>query len=350
MKRVFLFITITVTMSVMLVLFVFFYSQTSRGGGMIRYFPSHIVGIKSIQSIGKDCYYLAGVAGDSVFIGDFHNPKTLYLYHHSVLDSIILPISPTQRITKASTLTVEFPTIYLHDILWGNVLTGQIHQASFTQYHLASSLMFQSVPLSYQNYLLLDFDTLTKTNRLEKVLIQEGQRSIHSQFPLDKQVDGYFCTQGALAVDTDRGEVYFVYQYRNELLRLDTSLYLLQRSHTIDTVRQIDFTVDTVFEGEIARTTFSSPPQLVNSKLRTYGSYLFISSGIQADNQSIDNFEKAMTIDRKTDLKYQFSFYLTDLFGQRIRDFLIEGDRIIGLAGTDLIVYELDLSQVSYPE
>ena len=59
-----------------------------------------------------------------------------------------------------------------------------------------------------------------------------------------------------------------------------------------------------------------------------------------------------MTIDvyRKTDLKYQFSFYLTDLFGQRIRDFLIEGDSIIGLAGTDLIVYELDLSQVSYPE
>lgn len=87
----------------------------------------------------------------------------------------------------------------------------------------------------------------------------------------------------------------------------------------------------------------SSPPLFVNKYSCTNDDWLFVHSGLLADNENKDLFNKCAVIDLYSihDGSYQYSFYIPDDQGTRLSEFKVFKDKFVGLHGNQLRVYTL---------
>lgn len=189
--------------------------------------------------------------------------------------------------------------------------------------------------------------TLATGGNLSRRLIKLNylKATVEKSFPLPKQVDGYFCTDGLLKYDARHAHLYYMYLYRGSFLCLDTNLNLLYQSKTIDTVsKSIIELKKTMKNGKLISVTQAKPPQPVNRGMVVYNNHVYMFSALKADNESTRDFKDNQVIDvygmEKGD--YQLSFYLPRHMGIKLRDFSIIDGFLYALYGNYLVKYKLD--------
>ena len=329
-----------------IILYVLSEKQIHRNNGFIRrYLPHPVTTIKG-QKLPFNSYYLAGVSGNQIYLGNSSAPAHILSIDTTLnhIQSHQIELNNEQQITFfAPQIKIKEPYFYVVDgqvpTIFKGLLTDWKAQVfwqgkpteTFTKAEIASPslVIFSGLDKSYGQNVLgrINFkalDTVVKSHQL-----------------LKKQIDGVFDTDGMLRFNSELNQLLYVYYYRNEFLIAETNLNLDYKGRTIDTVRQASLQIATSSSGQIR--TIKNQPVIVNEQCTTWSDYLFIKSNRLGRFEPKEMLKDASIIDvynLKT-RSYDFSFYLYHFKGEPIKTFTIYQNRLIGLSENYLVTFRL---------
>src|SRR5690606_27633545 len=117
-----------------------------------------------------------------------------------------------------------------------------------------------AIPVYTNCYVLRAFNA--SRTELHLAHYSNGRLNIHPAL-LQKQIDGIICTDGILVYDSEQQRLFYVYYYRNQFLCLNSTLDLLYRGNTLDTISRVKISI-TSQNGSHER-TLATPPRIVNN-------------------------------------------------------------------------------------
>jgi hypothetical protein len=311
------------------------------GNGFIRLVPPHVAFPQKIRDLRVNSYYLAGGTDTRFYLGNHTAPQIITTLDQSLADSSIHRLnmpSAGGRYARSLMTEVDSPGIYLFEGVTPTVVQGSVHDSLLRR--VPENFYFNlAIPLSPVSRIFRAVD-----NRKQNILVKQLNDSLTpASNILEKQVDGIFCTEGSLHAQPKANRLVYVYAYRNQFIVMDTNLRVQYKARTIDTISHVKFTVGYIPSQKSI--TLSSPPQFVNKKVAVSGNYLFIHSGLRADNDESVFYDSGSPIDVYSliDGKYLFSFYLPDYQKHKIRDFRVFGNTLIALYDHYAYTYKLNI-------
>lgn len=330
---------------VMLGLFLLSEHESHRNNGFIRTYPHSPVTTKRGWKLPYNSYYIAGVTGDTVFLGNLVASSHLLrvVLNRTELETVDVDLPQSGGITfTAPKIEVRPPYFYVYD---GNVpvvfrgLTSEWQGALYWKGR-DTFLQFQAVAA----------DTLLVSglhqNQSTIGLLGNGTPA----FPalpslLKKQTDDVFDTDGMLHYNEDLKQLVYVYYYRNKFVVSNLSQTNHYEGKTIDTLAQPQLKI--AYDDAGHTRSLAEPPTFVHLQACSSGRYLFIKSTRLGRYESAEMLDDASIID-VYDLEqqtYAFSFYLYDYEGEKVKSFRVQGDKLFGLTDRYLVVYELQASR-----
>jgi len=156
--------------------------------------------------------------------------------------------------------------------------------------------------------------------------------------------DGGIVSDGQLHFDSGAKKLYYIYYYKNLLLEFDTMLGAVNRYHSIDTTRSFKMRTGLVENSGTRAYTNISPANIINKVSYAQNGLLFNMSGLRADNES-DEFFSANSILDVIDMNsggYLGSLILPALKGDKLSQFILSDDKLIGLYTNSMIVYDMN--------
>jgi hypothetical protein len=343
-----LFLLLVLSAGAVFVLFTFTKPDHSKGNGFRRTFGA----IRTLAGSGTldikfDSYYIAGKAGQTLYLGNLVAPRHLLAINVATLDTqhIQLRLPAREGVAFwAVKANVDSPEVYLTDGTVPVIFHGTLREREARRMTQKAVYFLDLEPIGRHSFAIRALNSLNDA-RLGKLVINPV-RPDRAEFPpglLKKQVDGIFCTEGMLLSDPVRKHLVYLYHYRNEYLVMDTTLRLLSTWHTVDTTTRAKVKIATV-ESTNAR-TFSAPPPVVNRQADASGSFLFVNSALAADNEPYEEFRRVSVIDvyDLNDGHYVRSFYVPPHDDKKFRHFRVMGNRLLAQYERSVVVYPLAL-------
>jgi hypothetical protein len=317
-------------------------SMVHRRNAFLRQFPPHVLAEDDTFDVRFNSFYIAGGTAHTAYLGNTTSPSNLVEVNldASNIKSITLQAKSIDTIRFwAPRIKVDSPFFYFADgtrpvIYRGTTSDWSIcgkafGNAYFVDFTLAgsSSILVRSVSSSTQEY----------------VLGKEVDGMVPQFTPtlLQKQIDGRFCVDGMLHYDGN-GRLVYVYYYRNQFIVADTSLNLVYRGKTIDTVSHAQIHIASIASKKM--NTHTAPPLYVNKHSCTWNGLLFVNSGLLSRNEDRQLFLDSSVID-VYDLAnghYRFSFYIPGVNGKKMHDFAVFGNRLFVLIDTRVFTWKLE--------
>lgn len=315
---------------------------TSHHNSFIRNFQKASRKI-SEKDLGYNSYYFAGASADQIYLGNYTAPlEVLALEQESLkpthfrisFDVMNLPFRAVQ-------VRVQPPYFYAYDGTVSCLYTGLISNwegklqfrghAFFDQVVAVDSSRFVFREQNAARSVLAMLDLKNKRHEL-----------FYNNSILQPQVDGVFDVDGKLLIDYPKQELVYIYAYRNQFTRINRNLKIRSRSTTIDTITQAQISIASLKNGKQKK--LAKPALMVNKSAAVYGGLLFVHSGILGRYEPEDMWEVASIVDvyNLEEGSYLTSIYIHDMNRKKMNSFVIAGNRLYALAGTQLAVYELD--------
>ena len=298
-----------------------------------------------VLDIGYNSYYIAGLSENQVYLGNHSAPNHLLITSYAVSDTqhVALDIPTDHKLAwKTIKVAIDSPSIFILEGVTPVVYHATMPLLQYTHSILSNRAFSNAVPITSTSIITRTIDPELKQNVLKKEWMDSRFRKDVTHV-LDKQVDGVFCTDGMLLYNRDHMQLIYVYYRRNQFIGLDTALNTLYNGNTIDTVSQAKIKISKILSEN--RAVLTSPhSSVVNKHSAVDKSWLFIHSGLIADNEQKEAFERNSVIDVYTlgDQHYQFSFYLPEYAEEKFYDFAVRDNRVVALYDQYLVVYKLN--------
>jgi len=276
-----------------------------------------------------------------IYLGNSTMPSSMLTINQNTKDTSSLKIElPKLKLIPGLTrVTVKNRKLFVTEGHAPILMKGTLEKLSVgvedtTTYFMAAE------PLTDQSMVLKAFDG--EQTVLAKKDLKTGVLTLTPKV-LKKQRDGVFCMDGHLHADMESGKVVYVYTYRNQFIVANNDLNVLYNGKTIDTNSIAKIKLQQLDNGQ---TKFTSPPLVVNKTSAIDQKYLYINSGLQADNENKHAFKNHSVIDvyHLSNGDYKFSFYLPDYNGYKIRSFKVWRQTLLVLYDRYLIMYSLNFN------
>lgn len=303
-----------------------------------------IVSLDSIQ-LNHSGYYFAGATDHHIYLGNHQSPKEIFVTDYSLVDTtrIKLSIFDTSKIAWGATnVKIDSPNIVMYEGATPSILHGSLPTSNIIRYANSGTKFNRAVPISSFSIVLRTYNRQLNQNILKRENIDSPL--IKHSYQLEKQIDGFFCTDGMLLYSNTQNQIFYIFYYRNQIICLDTNLNIIYQAKTIDTISHARIKVGTIHSK--SSVTLSSPPLLVNKKGLAVGKYIFVNSVLLADNESKETFKHYSAIDvyLAKDGSYQFSFYIPLFQNRKITDFYIKNNFLFVLYNQNLHLFKLNFS------
>jgi hypothetical protein len=306
----------------------------------IRKIPPHSVVGVNFLTLGISHYYFAGYDEEVVYLGnrDIFNQVVKIDLQKKQSELLTITAPESLRVFNDVQLRIDFGRIVLLEGINAQVWTGTLEDLNII--NETNTPGFISALALHDGSLILK-----SVKDGEGVLLKQDHKTSKLKIGknlLQKQVDGFFCTDGNLVKVPHSNKIFYTYYYRNQFICADTDLNLVYRGKTIDTVAHAKINVASV--KSTRQRTLSAPPVYVNKQSAANEKYLFIHSALKADNETADMHEKGAAIDVYyiSDGKYKLSFYLPDFSGKKLTDFRVYGKSLYALYDHYLYKYQLN--------
>lgn len=316
-----------------------------RNNSFLRRYPPHPVTLIKGVNIKYNSYYIAGMSGDRIFLGNTSAPT-----HVISIDTMLTDIKTFKlQLDNSQKITFYSPQLRIHDsnffLIDGDVpviFKGNISDWKAQLYWKGNGNTFSQVEsVSPTQFVFRSLDKISNQNVIGRIDLKNPDTLKTSDKLLQKQIDGIFDTDGMLRYNPELDRLVYVYFYRNEFLIADTNLKLDYRGHTIDSIKKASIKIVSKNSGQV--TTLAERPIIVNQHSCSSGKYLFIKSDRLGRFEPEEMLKDASIID-VYDLEkqtYKFSFYLYDYKTEKIRSFQIYKNILIGLSEHYLVLYRL---------
>ncbi|MAO41894.1 MULTISPECIES: MauE/DoxX family redox-associated membrane protein [Leeuwenhoekiella] len=309
----------------------------------IRRYSHGVQKIKRVD-LQSSSYYLAGLDGNVVYLGNYNTPLKMGVLDLQK-DSLFvqnLEVSEADLPSTAVQLRVSSPYFYLIDGQISRVLRGNLGKWNTNKRW--------DGPRAFSNYALRDtihliaraFDPHTGQLELVQIKLGDSLSSRSLTGILQKQVDGYFDVDGHLSHDYHTKQWVYTYNYRNSFRLLDPELKLMYTGHTLDTIARAQLRIDSISKPRQHKLTGSV---LVNAGTYSHKALLYVHSKVKGRYEPAKTWERTETIDVYSleDGSYRSSFYVYPEEDQRLTHFFVSDKRFYGFAGNHLVVYDLNL-------
>ena len=338
--------SVLVSTGLVVILFLGSYDFSEQKNDFLRRFDPNVLSAADTLFLFYNSYYIAGSTERTVYLGN----HTAAL-HALALNVDVLKDSTHIRLNVLGIehyrfwslrLKVDSPYFFLADGGVPVIFGGEIRNWRAKRHMFDSAFFADAAPIGFRSFVIRSVSSGTGGYELGKERDWDEHITLYPEL-LEKQVDGRFCVDGMMMIDAGGNRFVYLYYYRNQFVVTDTSLTLLYRGKTIDTVSRAKITVADI-HSEQSR-TINSPPLIVNKRGSMYKNWLFVNSALIANNETREIFLNSSVIDvyNLETGKYHFSFYIRDFEREKMQDFVVTGDRIVVLYDEYIMVYKLAL-------
>ena len=338
-----LLLTVLGSSAVVVILFLYSENIMHYENPFIRRYPQHPAQYKREIDLKYNSYYFAGKSAGRIYLANYTAPLMLKSVDKNLdvkVEKIIF--NPGKKIPFQSTkISVRESYFYLKDgkvptIFRGNTRDWKLnHQMQGVPYFTlaepmdSSSITFRSNTKNMANILGVYNENKKPQIKFKNTLLQ-------------KQIDGFFDTDGMLLYDEELQRQVYLYFYRNQYIIADKGGELIHRGHTIDTISKAQIKVAYLTKDKQNERTMKAPPLTVNAHAAIYRNLLFINSRIKGKFEDDTLWEQASIIDVYDINKnaYVMSLAIYNIGDEKLKDFIISGDNLYALIGNKLAVYK----------
>ncbi|MDN5211829.1 hypothetical protein QQ020_07195 [Fulvivirgaceae bacterium BMA12] len=306
-----------------------------------RIFYANAIVPADTLDIRYNSYYFAGVASNHIYLGNNTAPTHLLMANTSLKGTQHVQLEVENIAFKSILVKVDSPDFYLMDGTMPFIYSGKVGDWHASRCTFDSTYFIEAIPVAHKSFILRAMGTQFYKNVLAKKTVSPSQLKYADNL-LEKQVNGIFCTDGMLIYNKHLAKLVYVYFYRNQFMCIDTSLNLLYKANTIDTISKAQIKVANVTSSNTL--TMAAPPLVVNKKCSVFGNWLFINSNLLAGNEDRRIFDRSAVIDvyNLQEGRYKFSFYIPDHMEKKINSFLVSDHTLVALNDHYLLSYKLN--------
>ncbi|WET03917.1 MauE/DoxX family redox-associated membrane protein [Flavobacterium sp. YJ01] len=337
--------TVTMLLSIGIVTLLFIASEDiiHHRNNFVRRFPKHPTAGKKTIQLPHAAYYIAGYDKGQIYLGNRTEPLSVTILDTSLAEKKRIRVDlPKHNFSyTVPRLAVKPPYFYFSD---GNVPCIFIGDTVSWKAELKMKWKaYFSIlkPIDNNTAVIRAIDSKTKNNTLGLFTFNSSTSLKLNGSLLQKQVDGIFDTDGSLLYNSQLDKIIYTYAYRNEFLIIDSKLGSHTSGHTIDTTSYAQVSIASIKSKNIK--TLAGQPKLVNKLTASFGSYLFVNAALIGKYEPEIMWKQASIIDvyNLKENTYAFSFYVYNIEGRTMDEFVVLNDRIVSLNGRHLTVEKL---------
>jgi hypothetical protein len=266
-------------------LFVLSHNLNSVYNSFVRNFPPGTITNEKIFDIKYNSYYISGATNSDIYLGNLTAPLHLLTINKNLTDTqyVKLTVENLEKdYLKSSTLRIDSPNFYIIDGTLPGIFKGELGSWKARKFMYDSVFFTESIPMGAKSIAIRALDARSREYELGKLQADTPHVKLMTNL-LEKQVDGIFCTDGILHYNKKAKSFAYVYYYRNQFILMDTSLNLLYRGKTIDTISHAQIKVAKIKSENSMN--MAAPPLVVNKQSAVSGNWLFINSNVKAKHE-----------------------------------------------------------------
>lgn len=332
-----------------IILYIFSEHEVHRNNAFTRRYPHHPITKKYNLSIKFNSYYVSGFNGDILYLGNKTAPLHLIEINLKTRDTshVHLTLENNDFTFHSLRVRFEFPYFFVMDgtvpcIFRGKIGDWKTHlwMKDYAYFNNAIPIDSNKVYISTTN----SDNNMTTLGIIQKEDTDEFSVFLNSNL-LEKQFDGVFDVDGVMVSSSKLETQGYVYYYRNEFLLMDSDLKLVNSQRTIDTIKTAQIQISNVNNHNV--TKFSAPPIIVNKLAIMHDDLILINSDRLGRYEEKIMLKEASIIDVYNWKKksYEFSFYFYNVDNEKIREFAMNDNYMIGLINDKISVYEINKTQ-----
>lgn len=308
-----------------------------------RRYPPH--GAQEIKALNLEVnsFYFAGIGEGKIYLGNSTSPLLITVVDTSLLSKSNFNIELHEKHLKYRTPQIKISgnNFFVYEGLMPYVYKGKIEN-KIGKLQLNHGNRFSQLEIIDSIHLAVRFiHPKTGENILGRIHLLDTLKPILNTRVLEKQLDGIFDTDGYLLYDATVQRVVYLYRYRNQFIVLDNQLKIDYKGNTIDTISKAQIKTLTIKKNNI--TTYSEPPLIVNKTAAVSSGMLYVNSALPGKYEYNSLCKNASIIDvyDLIEKSYQSSFPIYNKNKDRMRSFVVVGDRLYALIGDQLVSYKL---------
>ncbi|MFV8344664.1 MauE/DoxX family redox-associated membrane protein [Flavobacterium sp. ZB4P13] len=322
-------------------------NEIHRNNSFIRRYPHHPVAMIKGYNVKYNSYYIAGAANGRIYLGNTTAPRQILVIDTLLTEAKTLRVQVEGKQDypfKSVQVRVKFPYFYLADGTVPVVYRGKISNWRATPLTNTKNYFSAFEPIDSTLFAIRSIDAAQSLNILGTLNTAERNAFKPVSGMLQKRIDGIFDTDGKLLYNYQLKKMVYVYYYRNQAVIASSDLKTFQGLKTIDTVSQVP--IQFAYLHTTGEKKFAKQPPMIQQGAATYGKYLFTMSNRLGKFEAESMLKEASIID-VYDLQkstYEFSFYLYNYKNEKVENFQIYNNLLIGITKHYIVIYRLKSS------
>lgn len=306
-----------------------------------RRFPHHPIIEEKSLDLKVNSYYFAGISGNTIYLGNNSTPFRIIRMDYSLQKSDTLDLVPaTNHQFRSLIYTVQNGMLYAHDGAVPVIYSSPVDSLAKPLREISSKDIYfdQLAVVSPHQFLLRVKDAESERTSIGCLTVGEPAAvKIHSTL-LTTKADGGFDADGQLVYDKETGIPFYLFYYRNQILKFNRYGQLKGQMKTIDTVAEASLKVLTLSDG---RKKLAEPPLLVNRNMTIHSGLIFNESGLMGRHESRTQWKKNAVVDIYTTSPagYWGSMYVQHRGKHRLARMLVTDTYFFVLSGDEMVRY-----------
>ncbi|TBX67492.1 hypothetical protein EZL74_09480 [Flavobacterium silvisoli] len=307
----------------------------------IRRFPQGTAAQVAQLDLRNTDYYIAGVTAEHIYLGNHKAQLQIFIIDKNLKNRRQFGVKLERENFNFTHITLRVHGKYFYAF---DGTAGVVYRGSTSDW---KAKVINDKKYAFNDIAFIDVDDVIirgqkpkdHTNILAKVTGKESMQFVINDKLLEKQIDGFFDTDGTLNYSFDYDRMIYVYHYRNQYIVADKNLKLLHRGNTIDTTTKARIKIATIQKS--GDTKLAAPPYLVNKLSGVTSNLLLVNSMLRGKFENKKVWDNATVIDVYDFTSYQYllSFYVHDYNGFRMKDLYATHDAAYIISGPYLLKY-----------
>lgn len=327
-----------------LVIYLFFSSEyiIKKENNFTRRFLSHPIIQENVLNLGVDSFYFAGISGDTIYLGNKTSPFQILKVDIGLMDKKPVKVIPEGQFTfKSLSYEVSDNSVFGFDgtvpVIYSGSLssTGKLRTISYQDAFFSQILVLDSL-----HFAIRTKEGSGMNNVLGLLGIQAEPKIQLNKNILSSKSQNHFDTDGKLLFDHKANELYYIFFYRNQILRINRNLNLIDKIKTIDTISVPLIETVKLKDGT---TKMSHPSKVINLSTTLHDGLIFNRSSLMGKHEIKESWKSSSIIDvyKINPSQYWGSFYVQHRGGKSLSHMLVTDQYFFALVGNDLIRYKI---------
>lgn len=330
--------------TVIVMLYLYSEHTMHRENPFIRRFIQGAATKTAEAELRSNSKYYAGTDGSNIYFGDSQAPLHIIAYdttlkvkrHYKIqLERENFPFASVQ-------VRIVVPFFYLMDGTVPVIYKGTISDWKAKLLMYDNNYYFSKAEIIAPDKIAFRAQQLkTLHNILGTFIFKDSLKVQYAPQLLQKQIDGFFDTDGMMQFDRQTQKFIYTYYYRNQFVIADNNLNLIHRGNTIDTTTTANLKVAHI--KETGQRKIASLPKTVNQVTTVANNLLFVNSKLIGRYEPKEMWKQASIVDVYDIEKdtYRSSIYIYDIEKAKLRQMFVLDNNLYAIIGHQLHKYRL---------